>query len=44
MTSMQERANRIGASLTVVTAPRLGTEVVLAWQPSSVPAEGYVVA
>jgi hypothetical protein len=44
MTSMQERANRIGASLTVVTAPRLGTEVVQAWQPSSVPAEGYVVA
>jgi len=44
MTSMQERANRIGASLTVVTAPRLGTEVVLAWQPSSVPAEIHVVA
>jgi signal transduction histidine kinase len=43
MTSMQERANRIGASLTVVTAPRLGTEVVLAWQPSSVPAEVHVV-
>ena len=33
MTSMQERANRIGASLTIVTAPRAGTEVVLAWEP-----------
>jgi signal transduction histidine kinase len=36
MTSMRERAERIGASLTIVTAPRSGTEVVLAWQPSSV--------
>jgi signal transduction histidine kinase len=35
MTSMQERADRIGASLTIVTAPRLGTEVVLAWEPAS---------
>ena len=35
MTSMQERADRIGASLTVVTAPRLGTDVVLAWEPAS---------
>jgi signal transduction histidine kinase len=35
MTSMQERADRIGASLTIVTAPRSGTEVVLAWDPSS---------
>ena len=35
MTSMQERADRIGASLTIVTAPRSGTEVVLAWEPSS---------
>lgn len=34
MTSMQERAERIGASLTIVTAPRSGTEVVLAWQAS----------
>jgi signal transduction histidine kinase len=33
MTSMQERANRIGASLTIVTAPRAGTQVVLAWEP-----------
>jgi signal transduction histidine kinase len=33
MTSMQDRANRIGASLTIVTAPRAGTEVVLAWEP-----------
>jgi NarL family two-component system sensor histidine kinase LiaS len=36
MISMQERADRIGASLTIVTAPRAGTEVVLAWEPSSV--------
>jgi NarL family two-component system sensor histidine kinase LiaS len=35
MTSMQERAERIGASLTIVTAPRKGTEVVLAWEPPS---------
>jgi signal transduction histidine kinase len=35
MTSMQERADRIGASLTVVTAPRSGTDVVLAWEPAS---------
>ena len=35
MTSMSERAERIGASLTFVTAPRAGTEVVLAWQPAS---------
>jgi signal transduction histidine kinase len=35
MTSMQERAERIGASLTIVTAPRSGTEVVLAWEPAS---------
>jgi len=39
MTSMQERAERIGASLTIVTAPRNGTEVVLAWQPSSLPTQ-----
>lgn len=35
MTSMRERAERIGASLTIVTAPRRGTEVVLAWEPPS---------
>ena len=35
MTSMQERADRIGASLTIVTAPRSGTELVLAWEPAS---------
>jgi len=35
MTSMQERAERIGASLTIVTAPRSGTEVLLAWEPPS---------
>ena len=35
LTSMQERADRIGAALTVVTAPRAGTEVVLAWEPPS---------
>jgi signal transduction histidine kinase len=37
MISMQERAERIGASLTIVTAPRHGAEVVLAWTPPSVP-------
>jgi signal transduction histidine kinase len=42
MTSMQERAERIGASLTIVTAPRNGTEVVLAWDPSSVPTQVHV--
>ena len=40
MTSMQERADRIGASLTIVTAPRSGTEVVLAWEPSLPPIPG----
>lgn len=39
MTSMHERAERIGASLTIVTAPRKGTEVVLAWEPSSLPTQ-----
>src|SRR5436190_537267 len=33
--AMQERAERIGGSLTIVTAPRAGTEVVLAWAPPS---------
>jgi len=42
MTSMQERADRIGASLTIVTAPRSGTEVVLAWQPSWLPTQVHV--
>jgi signal transduction histidine kinase len=44
MTSMQERADRIGASLTIVTAPRSGTEVVLAWEPPqfSIPHETRV--
>jgi signal transduction histidine kinase len=42
MTSMQERAERIGASLTIVTAPRSGTEVVLAWEPSSLPTQIHV--
>ena len=42
MTSMQERAERIGASLTIVTAPRNGTEVVLAWDPSSLPTQIHV--
>jgi len=42
MTSMQERAERIGASLTIVTAPRSGTEVVLAWEPSAQPAQVHV--
>jgi signal transduction histidine kinase len=44
MTSMQERAERIGASLTIVTAPRSGTEVVLAWEPSSLPTQVHVVS
>ncbi len=44
MTSMQERAERIGASLTIVTAPRSGTEVVLAWEPSALPTQVHVVA
>lgn len=39
MTIMQERADRIGASLTIVTAPRNGTEVVLAWEPSQLPTQ-----
>jgi len=42
MTSMQERAERIGASLTIVTAPRSGTEVVLAWEPSAQPMQVHV--
>jgi signal transduction histidine kinase len=42
MTSMHERAERIGASLTIVTAPRMGTEVVLAWEPSSLPTQVHV--
>jgi signal transduction histidine kinase len=44
MTSMQERAERIGASLTIVTAPRNGTEVVLAWEPSALPTQVHVVS
>jgi len=44
LTSMQERADRIGASLTIVTAPRSGTEVVLAWQPSSLPTQVHAVS
>jgi NarL family two-component system sensor histidine kinase LiaS len=42
MTSMQERADRIGASLTIVTAPRSGTEVVLAWDPTSLPTQVHL--
>lgn len=44
MTSMQERADRIGASLTIVTAPRSGTEVVLAWDPSSLPTQVHAIS
>ena len=44
MTSMQERADRIGASLTIVTAPRNGTEVVLAWDPTSMPTQVHGIA
>jgi signal transduction histidine kinase len=43
MTSMQERADRIGASLTIVTAPRNGTEVVIAWEPAALPTQVHVV-
>jgi signal transduction histidine kinase len=43
MTSMQERADRIGASLTIVTAPRDGTEVVLAWEPSHCPTQVHAL-
>jgi signal transduction histidine kinase len=42
MTSMQERAERIGASLTIVTAPRKGTEVVVAWEPAAVPLQVHL--
>jgi signal transduction histidine kinase len=42
LTSMQERADRIGASLTIVTAPRNGTEIVLAWEPSTLPTQIHV--
>lgn len=42
MTSMQERAERIGASLTIVTGARKGTEVVLAWDPASLPMQVHV--
>jgi signal transduction histidine kinase len=44
MTSMQERAERIGASLTIVTAPRNGTEVVLAWDPTTLPTQVHGLA
>jgi len=44
MTSMQERADKIGASLTIVTAPRNGTEVVLAWEPASLPTQVHVAS
>lgn len=43
MTSMQERADRIGASLTIVTAPRSGTEVVLAWEPTQLPTQVHAL-
>src|SRR5262249_36813379 len=44
MTRMHEPAERIGASLTIVTAPRSGTEVVLAWEPSSLPTQVHVAS
>ena len=44
LTSMQERADKIGASLTIVTAPRSGTEVVLAWEPSWLPTQVHVAS
>jgi signal transduction histidine kinase len=42
MTSMQERAERIGASLTIVTGLRKGTEVVVAWEPAALPTQVHV--
>jgi signal transduction histidine kinase len=42
MTSMRERADKIGASLTIVTAPKNGTEIVLAWEPASLPTQVHV--
>jgi signal transduction histidine kinase len=39
MTSMQERADRIGASLTIITAPRSGTEILVAWEPAQLPTQ-----
>jgi signal transduction histidine kinase len=42
MTSMQERADRIGASLTIVTGVRNGTEIVLAWEPAAMPLQVHV--
>jgi signal transduction histidine kinase len=44
ITSMQERAARIGASLTIVTAPRSGTEVVVAWEPMATLPHAHVVS
>jgi signal transduction histidine kinase len=44
MTSMQERADRIGASLTIVTAPRSGTEVVLAWEPTALLTQVHAIS
>jgi signal transduction histidine kinase len=44
MTSMQERAERIGASLTIVTAPKNGTEVVLAWDPTALDTQVHAIA
>jgi signal transduction histidine kinase len=44
LTSMQERAEKIGATLTIVTAPRSGTEVVLAWEPSWLPTQVHVAS
>src|SRR5262249_38058109 len=44
MTSMQERADRIGAWLALVTAPRNRTEVVLAWQPTALPTQVHVAS
>jgi len=32
------------SSLTIVTAPRSGTEVVLAWEPSSLPTQVHVAS
>ena len=42
--SRPHAAVRSGASLTIVTAPRNGTEVVLAWEPSSLPTQVHVAS
>ena len=44
LTSMHGARRAFGASLTIVTAPRSGTEVVLAWEPPSFSIPGHADA